>query len=396
MLGMKYLKSATPYVTLAVLTIMLLAPVMSRAVDSSDYKRHYDLALDFIELDHINHPLFHEAIRFYRRLVPYASREHVLLVTALTFKALLPLPIYWWFGRTRGCDLPDYVLMLLVLGLLIVSPITLWTDQRYMLGYFNPVIYHSPTLNALRLFLVPLVILSLAIFDCHTGRAKSRRVIDTAVSALLVVLATLAKPSFTIALVPGLSLFGLWRCWQHRSVDRVQLVIGFCLPGCVVLGVLYQSTFVAIDDGSSIAIGLLTALSQHVPLWRIPLQILLSVAFPVVVYLLFLAEARRHLLLNLSWSVFIVGALMSLLLYESGPRLQAGNFLWTSYSAIFVLMFASLSFLIERYAIEQESAKAENELAQPRLSLRFNFALLFFGLHVLSGIAYYFRTISEF
>ncbi len=413
----KIAKNIALCLVLLALAAFLIAPVMSIAINSPDFKSHYYLAIGTIDIDYINHQLFHETVRFYHELLPSASREHISLVTALTFLSLVPLPIFWQLRRASRRQLPNYIILLLTLGLMITTPILLWTDNKYLLGYFNPVVYHSPTMAALRPFLAPLALLSLLIFErqfalptarsstcprsggqssCSIIYGKAGRWSVTASSAALLMLATSAKPSYTIALIPGLCLFAIFRYRFHRSVDWALLTIGFVLPACLALGALYLSTYINLADGSSIGIGFLTVLAHHVPLWRIPFQILLSIVFPAAVYLLYRVEARRHLFLNLSWVIFVVGALISLTIYEGGPRLTAGNFLWTSYIAVFVLMFATLSFLVERYSIERELAADESDLSQSSLSFRFIVAMLLFGLHVISGLRFYIQTLSEF
>ena len=80
-----------------------------------------------------------------------------------------------------------------------------------------------------------------------------------------------------------------------------------------------------------------------------------------------------------------------LLLYESGPRKWHGNFLWTSYNGIFLLMFASILFLLEQYVRELRHGYGSIQALNLRFSRRFAVALLLLGLHLLSGIAYYWR-----
>lgn len=369
---------------------------MSRAIDSADFKRHFNFAVDSNIVNHVRHPLFHETVRIYLGLMPSGSREHILLATALTFMAPVPLPIFWWLRRISRRQLPDYMLMLLALGLVIMSPITLWTENKYLLGYFNPVVYHNPTLNALRPFLVPLTLLSLLVFERMSARDLSRQALIVGASAAIMVLSTLAKPSYAIALLPGLCLVAGYRYLRKRSVDSALLVFGFCLPGVIVLGGLYLAAFTGVNEGRGIALGFLTVLAEYVPVWRIPIQLILSIAFPALVYLLFLSEARQHIFLNLSWVVFAVAAAIALFVIDRGWIWRTGDFLWTGYAAVFVLMFASASFIIEQYSLERESATDVRNLPGSRLSFRFNLVMLVFGLHVLSGVAYYFRTISEF
>ena len=87
--------------------------------------------------------------------------------------------------------------------------------------------------------------------------------------------------------------------------------------------------------------------------------------------------------------------IMLVVLFESGPRLRHANFVWTSYSVTFVLMFASLRFLIEQYVQYRESAATDTLAINSRPPWQFSVALLVFSLHVVSGLAYAIRVVGN-
>ena len=267
-----------------------------------------------------------------------------------------------------------------------------------MLGYINPIVYHNPTSVTERLFVIPLSLLALHIFCGRTHRSLNQRVYITLLSASVALLATLAKPSFIFALLPGCCLFALWRAYRRHNVDWLLLVYGFCLPGAILMGLQYLLVYESQSDGSAIAIGLFTTMRHWIPTWHIPIQLVLSLAFPLTVLALYFERARQHLYLNLCWIIFAVSAAMAYLLYEDGPRVTHGNFVWSSYSAIFLLMFASLLFLLEQHAREQHLGTGSGDLtlAGLRVSRRVAIASLAFALHLLFGIAYYYRFATQF
>lgn len=120
-------------------------------------------------------------------------------------------------------------------------------------------------------------------------------------------------------------------------------------------------------------------------------SLFLSIVFPIGVGLLYAKQARRHTFLGFAWTVFICAILATYMVYESGPRIQDGNFLWTGYNAVFLLMFASILFMLEQYLRELRHRYGSLQVFGLRFSKRFAFASLLFGLHLLSGIAYYYR-----
>ena len=204
----------------------------------------------------------------------------------------------------------------------------------------------------------------------------------------------LAKPSLALALLPGCCLFAIWRRLRAGSVDWRLLAFGLLLPGLLMLGLMALLSYAEHDDGSAIEIGFLTFFRLYVPAWRIPIQFMLSIVFPVGVSLLYARQAGRHLFLSFAWTVFACAILVTYLLYESGPRVWHGNFLWTSYSAVFLLLFAATLFLLEQYVRELRHGRGRFQVFGLKFSKRFAFALFLFGLHVISGIAYYERFLS--
>lgn len=396
MRGRELTRKAAPYLMLLFLTAIIVWPVMSIAVNSSDHSQHYRFAVYSIADHHVSYPVFHMAIRSYQSLLPSSKPTSILLASVISFMLPLPLIIFWGLRQVSRRHLTENILICLALGLLIMSPITIWTDSKYMLGYINPIVYHNPTSNILRVFLVPLALLSLMPFTRSVGDNAQRRIVLGLVSASLLAIATLTKPSYTIALIPGMCLLSIWRFVRKRYVDWPLLALGFCLPAVIILLGQYASTYANSHDGSTMGLGFLTFFGHYLPLWRFPIQFLLSVAFPAVVYFLYFAEARKHLFLNLSWVVFGVAVMILMFVSEVGPRAGAGNFIWTSYGAIFVLMFASLRFSVEQYVIERSVDVDVDMPIRQRMSFRFGVAMAVFALHVLSGVAYYVRTLSLF
>jgi hypothetical protein len=85
----------------------------------------------------------------------------------------------------------------------------------------------------------------------------------------------------------------------------------------------------------------------HVPIADIIPQILLSVAFPLVVYLLYFPQARRNLLLNLAWLAFLIGESYGLLLVER-PNTPSANMTWSGRITLFVLFAITLLFFVRQ------------------------------------------------
>ena len=390
------LNSLRPYLVLALLGFILYLPVLGHASTRyHDYGHHIDIALAMPgNVIRISHVLFSAVFLFIHRLLPSIALPQAALAAAMAFMIPVPLIAFWFLKKTANDTLPDALLMAFSLSLTIMAPVTIWIPSA-MIGYMNPIVYHNPTIVAVRLFLIPVSLLALRIFDGRSWISLNHRVYVTLLCAVLVLLATLTKPSYTLVLIPGCCLFAAWRLLMRQNVDFPLLIFGICLPAILLLGLLYLLVYFDFDDGSSIAIGFLTFMKSYIPTWRIPIQLMLSLVFPLGVYICFWNEAREHTYLNMSWLNFAIGAAIALLLYEEGPRIYHGNFVWSGYSAVFVLMFASILFFVERVRSRIASGEAVNHrLFGLRFTGRDAVVILLFGLHVVSGIAYYYRYIT--
>ena len=389
------LKGARPYVVLFILSLIVYTPVMSRASNlQTDFGIHIRWAINLPETtDHVVHVLFHSVFLVTHRVLPAFTLTQAALAAILLFMLPLPLIVFAFFKKAAEATLPDPLLMALSLGLTIMSPITIWTNV-FMLGYMNPIVYHNPTSIALRLFVIPVSLLALQVFHSPGYRSGNRRVYILLLCAVTILLATLAKPSLTIALIPGCCLYAIWRLSKRMQVDWLQLIFGVCVPGTLMLGMLYMLTYVNGTDDSSVAFGFLTYLQRRFATWQLPIMLFLSLVFPISVYIGYRKQARQNLYLNMSWVIFVVAAGMAYFLYEIGARIDHGNFVWPGYSAVFLLLFASMLFLLEQHAREHKEGLGNVRIFGITYSQNMVFLMLIFGLHVLSGIAYYSRFLT--
>ena len=387
-------KSVIKYTLLALTSLVLYLPVMDHASrQRADFGWHILLALKSPHsLDHVSSPLYYAIFLFAHR---FAGLPHQPAALAAILLVMIPVPLiaFTLFRQRTGEHIPDGALLAVALGLTIMAPIAIW-PHSFMIGYVNPIVFHNPTSITARLFVLPVSILAFRAIQNRPYRGLNHRVYILLLSAVLVVLMMLAKPSFALALLPGCCLFASWQYLRGRSVDWRLLAFGILLPGLLLLGLLALITYVNSDDGSAVEIGFLTFMTLNVPAWRIPIQFMLSIVFPVGVCLVYAQQASRNLFLNFTWTVFACACLVTYFFYESGPRFSHGNFLWTSYSAVFLLMFASTLFLLEQYVRERRIAHSNLRIFGLRVSKRFAFASFLFCAHVIAGIAYYLRYLT--
>ena len=381
------------YLMVFAFSLLIYAPIMwvAAAQDRPDYREHVRENLKLLrgETSHVSHLLYFGAFVFYASAVPQAdiSLSTISYAAVMTFIVPLPLVILAFLKRISRNQLSDPLLVALSMGLALAAPITIWPSE-FMIGYFNSIVYHNPTLIALRLFAIPVSWFAYYVFTDRGRKTVAGRGKALLLCIILILASIMAKPSYIVALIPGCCVFAIWQLWRRRPVDWVLLIGGILLPGLLLLALQYNSVYVDYSNASNVAIGFLRFFEHHAPLAVLPIRFLFSLVFPIGVLILYFNEARQHVNLMLSWVVFAVGAVIALFVYETGPRESHGNFVWTGYIVTFVLMYASLSFVIEQAVIELRAGSGRGLLGLPQ-SERVRTALFLFALHVIAGLFYY-------
>jgi hypothetical protein len=260
---------------------------------------------------------------------------------------------------------------LITVCLLLVWPVALLfpLDGHLHMGYIGSNVHH----NATYILLKPLALLMLAqavrIFD---GQRRSWPGIILA--AVVSAACTLAKPNFTVTILPAVALGVAYRLYRRQSVDWRLLLFGFGLPVAVVL--LGQwPLFAALKGGLDFApLKVMGGRSDYL----LP-KLILSILFPVSVYLAYFKNARQDVWLNLSWLAFLYGLAYTYLLAEDIAA-SHGNLTQSGRITMFVLFVVSALFVIRQgWSTSQ---------ATPR-DRRFTLVVLLFGLHLISGLYWY-------
>ena len=132
----------------------------------------------------VNHVLFHAIFLSVHHIAPSVPHTDVALLAILLVMLPVPLMVFALLRKAAGDSLSITVLIALSLALTIVASITIWSN-RFMLGYINPIVYHNPTSITARLFVIPLSLLALRIFQGQAYRNLNQRVYIALLSATL-------------------------------------------------------------------------------------------------------------------------------------------------------------------------------------------------------------------
>jgi hypothetical protein len=312
------------------------------AIGGLDYGQHVVYAQQIAEngVFSNSHPLYQFLVIIAARLgLGYAPAG--LIVTVLTYLAG-GFVVYRLLRRaTAAGRVGAWVAALLALALLIVAPITLltWGEQNLNNGYIQINTHHSPTIALLK----PLALL----LFFYVVRALDGELVFSAkavlIGAALTALSLIAKPNYTMSLLPALVLMLGLRVLRGSQGAVKLLGVAVIGVGILVLGLQYLYQFISVDDGGGIRLAPLMFVSSIEP--SVPRQIakfVLSILFPLCVYLLYFRTASKSTALNLAWLTFFAGAAQFYLFVEQGWRLYFGNFQWGAQMALFVLFVTSM------------------------------------------------------
>lgn len=302
----------------------------------------------------------------------------VFLVLAVIAKTLLVYYVSWGCTRRRGAAAAIAVLMLVVMPLF--NP---WRPQRIYLGQLTPNVWHNSTQIFALPFAVAAFVAAVALL-----RAPTRR--RALIFGLLIVVSTLAKPNYTLALMPALGLFLLWVMYRARTRVRTQLEV-VCLaflPTVLLLASQYLLVF------GSKGVRETDLVLAPLVVWQaystsIPVSIALSIAGPLAVLLALPGKWRYDKAMVLAWLVLAVSVQQIALLAErlrDGAIAMDGNFFWGSYSAIFMLFLVS--------AISLVRAQLDGPASRGRRAA-FLAAAIVLVLHAGTGLYYLVRVAAD-
>jgi len=219
---------------------------------------------------------------------------------------------------------------------MLVGPIFFFTmPERTYLGYITGNVYHNPTFILLR----PLAML---VFYLTFRQLHSRPTWKPIVlGAVLLALATQAKPSFTITFLPAVGLFALFQIKRFHSLNWWYVIVTLALPAVVILAEQFYMTYLGADS-DSIIFAPFKAILQYVPnLGSMFLFILLSILFPLLFTLFYRQQLQNEKTVLFVWLNFLVAVAISLLFTEV-KNIAHLNFWWGSMVALFILFVETI------------------------------------------------------
>lgn len=217
----------------------------------------------------------------------------------------------------------------------------------YYMGVFSPNPFHNATYLAARPFSIVAVFVFVDLLDAYEKAFDVRKSIWF---SMVLLLATMTKPSFTIVFCGAAGLIMLYRMFQSRFANLKNTILLGCMFLPTFIDLLYQfsGVFVGTDSkGMETGIGF-----GFFKVWReycsnYAAAIVLMICFPIVVLVFEHHRLRSNTLYRFGWQMYGMSLVMFILLYEKGFRAVDANFSWGYMIGGFFLVISSLLVLLE-------------------------------------------------
>jgi len=268
---------------------------------------------------------------------------------------------------------------LATLLIMLVGPIFLFTfPNRMFLGYITGNRYDSPTYVLLKPFaLLVFIFLIENLFNKWNWK-------KSIIMAVLVFCATLAKPNFTISIIPTLGLYLLVNFKRLKEVNWKFIFLSILFPAFIVLLSQFVINYAG-DRGDRLLIAPFQAILVHVPnLYLEFILVLLSLLFPLAITILNWKKVNKQLDFQLGWLNFIIALIIGFVLAEE--IYLANNNVWNSpMIAIFLIFFVTVKYWMNDLitTFEQKKKMVTTQIITTSL----------LGLHLICGIIYYIATL---
>lgn len=392
----------------SLLFCILFGSIMAHELKLYDFPQHIAWAKEYAQFGYIvrSNPLFHSLVVIIRALLPanilvrvstLAKQVYDLKSFEISTWLLMVLSylatgfiLFKRFVKEWGGNQPNKVSFWMIgaatLIIMLVEPIFIFTaPERIYMGYISPNPYHNPTYLLMRPFALA------AFFNVIDNLFSKWNWKQSVIMVILIACASLAKPSFTVTLIPAVGLLILFFYMRKlRTINWYYLIFPLGIGSLIMLGTQFLVSY-GDKNGEQILIAPFKALLLYVP--NVPLILIfgfLSILFPLLVSIFHLKENAHRPSFQLVWLTFFVSLAYDYLLYEI-KDIYCNNFAWGAMFAVFLLFVETIIIFGRKILQKGFKASIKNwETALPGAIL-----LLHFGC----GIYYFicgFSTINIF
>lgn len=284
------------------------------------------------------------------------------------FNSILPK------GENRWLRIGSALASLIVM---LVGPIFLFTyPERQYFGYVNGNPYHSPTYLLMR----PFALLFFVCFTDHLFTKPSWK--STLVCCGAILAATLAKPNYTLSILPSIvvTLLLLLKKYKLYELNKRLILFAVILMPIVTLISQYIIMYTG-DRGDRIIFSPFEAILLQTPnVQSVVVFSFLSILFPIGILFTNWNKHKESFPFVLAWVNLVVSIIYAFCLAEQADMASL-NFWWTPAIAVFILFFISI-----KYYWEMIIDSIQLRLKLPKKIYVLGFLLL---LHLICGIIFY-------
>lgn len=389
-------------VLLLIFIVLIFGTMTYHMVNLGDYPDHLLFTKQLAEESYVNrlaHTLFAKLVIFTRLLLPFnwvvkisesfgkASAHNSFEISAV----VLMTSVYAFTGyiiwkravkamTEKGIAHSSLISVFVTLVILLVGPITLITYpyQQYI-GYAAPNPFHNPTYTLLRPFaLIWFFIIVDKIFD----KSHPKFLLYT---AIIVYLATFAKPNFTLTILPSmLVVYLLFYKKRTKEINWPLVLISMGLVSVLALLAQYLLTYVHNGDQGIIFSPFTTVMYFARNYFEGMQKIVMSVAFPLAVLVVGWKDVKGRLDFRLALTNYLVAVLITVLFAEPN-RLDHGNFLWGPMAAAFILFVITAIFY---------TTQLFSHIKDRVIQWKDFVPAVFLVIHLIYGIIYYLNALQ--
>ncbi len=348
-----------------------------------DINAHMQLALSLDRVLTASHSGWHFLTWVLYACLPISIEIAAAASTAL-YNMLAAMIVLWIIDRYMGHTLKTvtYPTVISLVALLVGPCYLRFYNINYLLGQSTPNIWHNPTTTAVRPFMFLVTVLTLDYWE-ETDQKKKRNY--AWILMILLLLSTWIKPSFLMAYAPVCFIYIMVRLIKGRGRNFLALVCEnlYFIPSLLLFLSQYIRIFIfggAEHTEATVEIAFFRVARIHSP--SIVISILLKMAFPVLVLLIWRKEIFKDKLIRFVFWLFIVGLLTSWTFAETGKRAKSGNFGWGNVLASGFLWLLCLIY----YCVQlRKDAKGLQEKGLA-LKVKYGVPAAFLLWHLTAGI----------
>ena len=279
--------------------------------------------------------------------------------------------------------------------------------NRIYVGIVTGNIWHNPTYQLMKLFSLVAIFCYMQLLNATNRHEAIGR---WGLFTFACIVSTAFKPSFMVVFGPSVVLMRVVAFVRNRNTWKVSIGIGASFVVALLIIILQYTVLFPGDGSSGIALGFAEVWSRAHK--SIPLAMLQSFAFPLIVFFGCARMLKASENYALAWLMFILGLAEFLFLHETGGRMYHGNFAWSLSFACFYLMVVSVgvffrkwgeivSGLFEHVDTKKVNVGVECEGVAQRTSdgsraarVYCVFVLVVLALHLASGLLYFVGVVA--